>query len=58
MRKELIKKLHNMQKWRRGKHSPMPLSPTEFGEVIDDCIRLLRKLDDKKVNEILKRNEL
>lgn len=53
MRKELIKKLHDMQKWRRGKRSPMPLSPAEFGEVLDDCIRILRRLDDKKVIEIL-----
>lgn len=53
MRKELIRKLHEMQKWRRGADMPMPLTPKEFGEVIDDCIRILRKLSDKQINKIL-----
>lgn len=43
-----------MQKWRRGADTGMPLSPSEFGEVIDNCIRLLRGLEDKQVDEILK----
>lgn len=42
-----------MQKWRRGANIPMPLTPKEFGEAIDDCIRLLRGLSDEQVNRIL-----
>lgn len=53
MRKVLIEKLHAMQKWRRGANIPMPLTPKEFGEAIDDCIRLLRGLSDEQVNRIL-----
>ena len=52
MRKVLIKKLHAMQKWRRG-GGVMPLTPKEFGMCIDDCIRLLRGLSDEQVNRIL-----
>lgn len=36
-----------MQKWRMGGKGTMPLSPKEFGEAIDDCIRLLRSISDK-----------
>lgn len=46
-----------MQKWRRGKGKTMPFSQREFGEAIDDCIRILRKLDDGQVNEILNEKE-
>lgn len=53
MRKQLIRKLHAMQKWRRGGKGTMPLSPKEFGEAIDDCIRVLRMLEDEHVNEML-----
>lgn len=42
-----------MQKWRRGGKGTMPLSPKEFGEAIDDCIRLLRRMKDEQVNEML-----
>lgn len=42
-----------MQKWRRGASIDMSLTPSEFGEAIDDCIRLLRKLSDEQVNDIL-----
>lgn len=52
MRKELIRKLHEMQKWRRGANIPMP-SPTEFGEAIDVCIRILRKLDDEQFKNLM-----
>lgn len=54
MRKALIRKLHDMQKWRRGANIPMPLTPKEFGEAIDDCIRLLRGLSDEQVENLLK----
>jgi hypothetical protein len=53
MRKVLLRKLHEMQKWRRGASIDMPLTTSEFGEAIDDCIRLLRKLSDEQVNDIL-----
>lgn len=53
MRKILIRKLHEMQKWRRGGEGEMPLSPQEFGKAIDDCIRLLRKLSDKQFNKLM-----
>lgn len=53
MRKRLIRKLHEMQKWRRGGRGEMPFSPPkEFGNAIDDCIRLLRKLSDEQFNDI------
>ena len=55
MRKRLIRKLHEMQKWRRGGKSPMPLTPEEFGNAIDDCVRILRGLNDEQVNELLKK---
>ena len=54
MRKALIRKLHDMQKWRRGHGSAMPFTPYEFGLAIDDCIRLLRGLSDEQVEKILK----
>ena len=41
-----------MQKWRRGGKGEMPY-PKEFGLAIDDCIRLLRKLNDKQFNELM-----
>ena len=41
-----------MQKWRRG-GGEMPYTPKQFGEAIDNSIRILRKLTDKQVNEIL-----
>lgn len=52
MRKRLIKRLHNYQKWRRGARTS-PLHPREVGFMIDDCIRILRRLSDEQVNEIL-----
>lgn len=53
MRKTLIRKLHEMQKWRRGSKTSTPLTPSEFGKCIDDCIRVLRKLSDEQIKEIL-----
>lgn len=44
-----------MQKWRRGKLKVMPQTPTEWGVAIDDCIRLLRKLNDEQVKGILEK---
>ena len=43
-----------MQKWRRGKKTPMPYSPTTFGAAIDICIRLLRRMNDEQFNELMK----
>lgn len=42
-----------MQKWRRGSKTSMPLTPTDFGRCIDDCIRVLRELSDEQFNRIL-----
>lgn len=42
-----------MQKWRRGGKGDMPFSPKEFGLAIDDCIRLLRKLNDEQFNDLI-----
>lgn len=39
--KEIIKYLHNYQKWRRGADLPMP-NPKELGIAIDGAIRELR----------------
>ena len=57
MRKQLIRKLHEMQKWRRGGKGTMPLSPKEFGEAIDDCIRLLRSISDKDYEYLMNRKK-
>ncbi len=56
MRKEIIRKLHIIQKWRRGGKGRMLLSPKEFGEAIDDCIRLLRSMSDKDYEYLKERN--
>lgn len=53
MSKKLIKILHGMQKWRRGGKGEMPFSPKEFGLAIDDCIRLLRKLNDEQFKSLI-----
>lgn len=45
-----------MQKWRRGGKGRMPLSPKEYGEAIDDCIRLLRSISDKDYEYLKERN--
>ena len=42
-----------MQKWRRGGKGEMPFSPKEFGFAIDDCIRLLRKLNDEQFKSLM-----
>ena len=41
------------QKWRRGARIGYPLHPKEVGDMLDDCIRILRKLRDEQVNNIL-----
>ena len=46
-----------MQKWRRGGKGEIPFSPKEFGLAIDDCIRLLRNMDDKLFNELMYGND-
>lgn len=35
----------------------MPLSPKEFGEAIDDCIRLLRSMSDKDYEYLKERKK-
>ena len=57
MRRKLLRKLHDMQKWRRGGKGEIPFSPKEFGLAIDDCIRLLRNMDDKLFNELMYGND-
>lgn len=52
MRKTLIRRLHNYIKWRRGDRIKAP-HPKEVGLILDDCIRILRKLSDEQVNKIL-----
>lgn len=49
---ETIKILHDTQKWRRGAKMNMPHSPKEFGQAIDNAIRILRKVnrDEKTTN--------
>lgn len=58
MRKTLIRTLHLHQKWRRGGKIQMQ-SPKDIGLALDACIRILRKLSDEQVNDILngKKNE-
>lgn len=45
--KEIIKYLHNYQKWRRGADIPMP-DPREIGRAIDGAIRELRNFQRLK----------
>ena len=52
MRKSLIRNLHDYQKWRRGARTN-PLHPKVVGIMLDDCIRVLRRLSDEQVNGIL-----
>ena len=52
MRKKLIERLHLYQKWRRGARIKA-VHPKEVGEMLDDCIRVLRELSDEQVNDIL-----
>lgn len=52
MRKELIRKLRKMQKWRRGADMHMPYSPKEFGFMIDECIKVLEGITDEQYDEI------
>ena len=50
-KKEAIKILHEMQKWRRKRNGvgfdPMPYSPKEFGEAIDFAMNYMRRTDDE-----------
>ena len=55
MRKNLIRKLHEYQKWRRGARTPT-LHPREVGLMIDDCIRLLRRLSDEQFKDLMNDN--
>ena len=57
MRQELIYKLQMMQMWRRGANMEMPYTGKEFGIMIDDCIKILHRLTDKQVEQILKKHE-
>ena len=45
---EIIKHLHNYQKWRRGADLPMP-NPKELGIAIDGAIRELRDFQRLKI---------
>lgn len=51
--KEIIKYLHNYQKWRRGADLPMP-NPKELGIAIDGAIRELRNFQRLKSNSTRK----
>lgn len=53
MRKEVIKVLHEMQKWRRGNGDVMPYSPKQFGIAIDVSIRVLRGMSDEHFNKLV-----
>lgn len=41
-KRQTIRALHSIQKWRRGGNKPMP-HPYVIGQVIDRCINLLRQ---------------
>lgn len=42
--------LHLHQKWRRGAINEMPLTAKEYGEALDEAIRLLRQYDRQQDN--------
>lgn len=46
--KQVIHALHLHQKWRRGAMSEMPLTAKEYGEALDEAIRLLRQYDKQQ----------
>lgn len=46
--KQVIHALHLHQKWRRGAISEMPLTAKEYGETLDEAIRLLRQYDKQQ----------
>ena len=52
MRNKLKEKLNTTNMWRRGADIPMP-SPKEFGEAIDDCIKLLERMSDEQFKELM-----
>jgi len=56
MRNKLKEKLRTMNRWRRGADIPMPLTPTEFGKAIDDCILLLERMSDEQFKELMNGN--
>ena len=43
--KQVIHALHLHQKWRRGAINEIPLTAREYGEALDEAIKLLRKYD-------------
>lgn len=45
--KNIVKRLHYIQKWRRGAKIIMP-SPEEVGKAIDDAIRYIRQNEKNK----------
>ena len=53
MKKEVIRILHEMQKWRRGNGNVMPYSPKQFGIAIDVSIRVLRRISNEDFNRLL-----
>lgn len=48
--KQVIHALHLHQKWRRGAISEMPLMAKEYGQALDEAIRLLRQYDKQQEN--------
>lgn len=46
--KQVIHALHLHQKWRRGAISEMPLTAREYGEALDEAIRLLRQYNKQQ----------
>lgn len=46
--KQVIHALHLHQKWRRGAISEMPLTAKEYGQALDEAIRLLRQYDKQQ----------
>lgn len=46
-----ILRLH--QKWRRGAISEMPLTAREYGEALDEAIRLLRQYKKQQDEAVL-----
>lgn len=49
-----ILRLH--QKWRRGAISEMPLTAREYGEALDEALRLLRKMSKQEERKWKKEN--
>ena len=49
MRNELIRKLRQHNRWRRGADVKM-MHPKEIRQMLDDCVKILENMSDEQFN--------